>query len=132
MTTAVLSPQDYIRQHNLVGIRAGQNRSAFLDIWMVIVDDRIFARSWGLAERSWFNAFTADPLGAIRCGDQVVPVRALIPADLPQLNARISQAYLDKYDSGANSPYAQGIVRPEHVARTMELVPLPAGSLAGS
>jgi hypothetical protein len=128
----MFSPLDYIRQHNLIGLRAGQNRSSFLEIWMVVVDHRIFARSWGLAEKSWFNAFSADPLGAIRCGDQVVPVRAVVPADLPQLNSRISQAYLDKYDSGANSPYAQGIIRPEHVARTMELVPLSTDPLTNS
>ncbi|MBC6608176.1 DUF2255 family protein [Hymenobacter sp. BT188] len=124
MTSTALSPQEYIRQHNLIGIRAGQERPSFLNIWMVVVDDRIFARSWGLAEKSWFTTFMADPLGAIRCGDQVVPVRAVVPTDLLQLNERISQAYLDKYDSGANSPYAQGIIQPEHVAHTVELVPL--------
>ncbi|WP_044512866.1 DUF2255 family protein [Hymenobacter sp. DG25B] len=123
---------DYIRQHNLIGIRAGQDRATFLSIWMVVVNNRIFTRSWGLAEKSWFNTFLENPTGAIRCGEEVVPVRAVVPPDLAHLNERISQAYLAKYDAGANSPYAQGITQPQHVARTLELVVLPAASPASS
>ncbi|WP_400191009.1 DUF2255 family protein [Hymenobacter sp. B81] len=116
---------DYIRHHNLIGLRAGRHRASFLDIWMVVVDDRIFVRSWGLAERGWYHAFLADSQGAIRCGEAMLPVRAQVPADLVDLSPRISQAYLAKYDAGANSYYAQGITRPEHVARTLELLPQP-------
>lgn len=121
---------DYIRQHNLIGIRAGQDRPTFLPIWMVVVDNRVFARSWGLAEKSWFNSFMENPAGAIRCGEEMIPVRAVVPSDLAQLTERISQAYLDKYNAGANSPYAQGITQPEHVARTLELVVEPTDSPA--
>ncbi|ALD21337.1 DUF2255 family protein [Hymenobacter sp. DG25A] len=120
----------YISQHNLIGIRAGQDRPTFLSIWMVVVDDRIFARSWGLAEKSWFNTFMENPAGAIRCGEVVIPVRAVVPSDLARLNERISQAYLAKYDAGANSPYAQGIIQPQHVARTLEFVVEPTASPA--
>jgi hypothetical protein len=51
---------DYIKTNNLIGIKAGENRSAFLEIWMVTVNDRVFARSWGLAEKSWYNSFLQD------------------------------------------------------------------------
>jgi hypothetical protein len=110
--------------NNLTGIRAGLEREGFLDIWMVVVDNRIFARSWGLSEKSWYRAFEKNPEGAIRAGVDIVRIRALIPSDLIGLNERISQAYLDKYNKGENAPYALGIIKPEHEARTMEFVPV--------
>ena len=89
---------------------------------MVSLDGRIFARSWGLSERSWYSTFLREPIGAIRCGEQVFAVQARIPDDVEAQTPRISQAYRDKYTSEHNRPYAEGIVRPEHVERTMELV----------
>ena len=49
MNTAI----QYINSHNLIGIKAGKERETFLEIWMVTVENRIFARSWGFAEKSW-------------------------------------------------------------------------------
>ena len=34
----------------------------------------------------------------------------------------VHRAYLDKYDSGENSFYANGIIKEKHVAKTMEFV----------
>ncbi|MGB4843960.1 MAG: hypothetical protein WBP16_05800 [Ferruginibacter sp.] len=36
---------NFIQTNNLIGIKAGKERTSFLDIWMVVVDNRIFARS---------------------------------------------------------------------------------------
>ena len=115
---------DYINSHNLTGIKAGKNREKFLNIWMVTVGNRIFARSWGFAERSWYNTFLTDPMGEIQCGDEVFNIKAEIPHDLKELNSFIDQAYLTKYDSGDNSPYAQGIIQKEHAEKTMEIIVL--------
>ncbi len=113
---------NFIRSNNLIGIRAGKERENFLDIWMVVIDDRIFARSWGLSERSWFDTFKKDSSGAIRCAGQIIPVTAVVPSDIDSLNEKISQAYLKKYNSGSNAPYALGIIEARHVAKTMEFV----------
>jgi len=115
---------DKIKTNSLTGIRAGNTRDSFLDIWMVVVDNRIFARSWGLSERSWYSQFLTDPSGAIRCGEHIVPILARVPDDVLQLTDRINQAYLEKYNKGDNAVYAQGIIRPEHIAKTMEFVPV--------
>jgi hypothetical protein len=114
----------YINTHNLIGIKAGKERDTYLNIWMVTYDDRIFARSWGLAERSWYNTFKQDETGEIKCGDKVYKIKAVVPLDLDRINENISQAYLTKYDSGANSYYAQGITKPEHASETMEFIPV--------
>lgn len=115
-------PVKYINSHNLIGIKAGSERETFLEIWMVTVDKRIFARSWGFAEKSWYNTFLKDENGQIQCGDQIFNIKAKIPDDLDDLNDKINKAYLDKYNSGENSFYAIGITEQNHVEKTMEFV----------
>ncbi|WP_225000187.1 DUF2255 family protein [Cesiribacter sp. SM1] len=125
-TTDVIS---YINSNNLVGIRGGSKPREFLYIWMVVVANRIFVRSWGLSERSWYTAFLEEGTGAIKCGETEVAVRGIIPADIAVLGPKINEAYLQKYTSEHNRPYANGIVQPAHMAKTLELVPLAAGNI---
>lgn len=113
---------DFINTNNLIGLKAGKERDKFLNIWMVVVDERIFARSWGFAERSWYNTFLKDPDGELKCGDTIVSIEARIPEDMDDLSERINKAYLDKYNYGDNSKYALGIVEPAHIEKTMEFV----------
>ncbi|REC42689.1 DUF2255 family protein [Chryseobacterium pennipullorum] len=112
----------YIKTNTIIGVKAGQQRSEFLEIWMVEVRNRIFARSWGLAERSWYTAFLEDPSGEIRCGEVIYPIKAVIPEDINDLANEINQAYLAKYNTGHNIPYSQGIIREKHMAKTMEFI----------
>lgn len=114
----------YIRTNSLAGVRGGAHPRDFLDIWMVIVDERIFARSWSLSARSWFTAFVQEGVGAIRCGDQVVEVRGRQITGNDPLQARISAAYLEKYTSEHNKPYAVGITQAPHLEATMEFLPI--------
>lgn len=112
----------FIKHNNLIGLRAGTQRQTFLDIWMVVVEGRIFARSWGLAERSWYNTFLEEPIGAIKCNEDIFPIQAVIPNDNELLKEKINLAYLTKYNSEHNIPYAKGIIADQHVERTMEFI----------
>ncbi|WP_223607978.1 DUF2255 family protein [Chryseobacterium sp. OSA05B] len=113
---------DYINSHNLTEIKAGPDRTTFLEIWMVTVKDRIFARSWGLAEKSWYNTFLEDQEGQIRCGDEIFNIKALVPDDLKELSSDINVAYLTKYNTATNLKYSKGIVEQKHVDKTMEFI----------
>ena len=113
---------EYIRTHNLIGIKAGSERPGFLEIWMVVVQNRIFARSWGLAEKSWYNSFLKCPAGQLQGGDAIYIIKAAIPKDIEELTDKINQAYLTKYNSGRNRKYATGIIEEKHIERTMEFV----------
>ncbi|MFS4472966.1 DUF2255 family protein [Chryseobacterium sp. T20] len=113
---------NYIQNHTIIGIKAGHQRPEFLEIWMVVVQNRIFARSWGLAERSWYNTFLENSAGEIQCGKTIYPIEALIPDDINTLTEEINQAYLTKYNSDHNIPYSQGIIQEKHVAKTMEFI----------
>lgn len=121
MTSSII---DYINTNNLIGIKAGREREHFLNIWMVAVQNRICARSWGLAERSWYNTFLKDHNGEIKCGEEIIKIKVIIPADIEEINPLISDAYLKKYDEGKNSFYAKGIIKDEHLAKTMEIIPI--------
>ncbi|WP_454045830.1 DUF2255 family protein [Chryseobacterium sp. Marseille-Q8038] len=113
---------DYIQNNTIIGIKAGNQRPEFLEIWMVVVQNRIFARSWGLARRSWYNTFLENSAGEILCGETTYAIKALVPEDISDLTEEINQAYLTKYNSDHNSPYSQGIVQDKHIARTMEFI----------
>jgi len=110
----------YINTHNLTGIKAGKERETFLEIWMVVVNERIFARSWGLAEKSWYNTFLKEPEGQIRCGDEIFNIKAAVPDDITDLTSKINEAYLTKYNTDSNIEYSRGIIREQHISRTME------------
>lgn len=112
----------YINTHSIIRIKAGEERTTFLEIWMVTVNNRIFARSWGLAEKSWYHTFLKDPKGEIRCGEEIVAIKALIPEDIKDLTAEINKAYLTKYNTPQNLTYSKGIIREKHVEKTMEFI----------
>lgn len=75
-----------------------------------------------MAEKSWYNAFKQNAQGFIKCGENIFEIKAVIPDASQTLTNKINRAYLDKYDSGENSFYANGIVKEEHVHKTMEFV----------
>ncbi|ANF52581.1 hypothetical protein A0O34_19590 [Chryseobacterium glaciei] len=113
---------DYIKTYNLIGIKAGANRSTFLEIWMVVVNDRVFARSWGLAEKSWYNSFLQDSKGQIQCGEFIFNIKAIVPINNDQITEAINNEYLTKYNSGHNIEYAEGIIQTKHIEKTMEFI----------
>jgi hypothetical protein len=96
----------------------------FLKIWIVEVEGRLFARSWDLSERSWFTAFLEEGVGVIKCGDEEIEVSGRKVENAPLLQEKISAAYLAKYTTEENKPYAIGISRPQHLEATMEFLPL--------
>ncbi|PKV66357.1 DUF2255 family protein [Pontibacter ramchanderi] len=111
----------HLEENTLTGIKAGKARSTFLNIWMVNVEGRIFARSWGKSERSWFTTLLEEKEGQIKFGERVVNVIG-IPCKDPSLNRQIDQAYRKRYTTPENLPYAIGITQPEYTDYTMEFL----------
>jgi hypothetical protein len=105
-------------------VRAGKDRDKFTGIWMVVVKDRIFGRSYYGAERSWYTTLLNGENGDIKCGKEIVPIRGLKPADINIINKAINKAYEKKYLVKAyNKKWTDGLAEPERVARTMEFIP---------
>ena len=66
-----------IRDGKILGIRAGMKPHRIIGIWSVVVENRVFVRSWSLKERSWYRAFLEEPVGAIEVDGREIPVRAV-------------------------------------------------------
>ncbi len=111
-----------IREGQMLAIRAG-GEHRFIKIWAVVVEDRVFVRSWSLKPRSWYRTFLQEPRGAILLGGREVPVRA-IQTRSERLKDKVDQAYLEKYHTPGSVKYARDLGRAKSRATTTELVPL--------
>jgi hypothetical protein len=112
-----------IRASQIVGIRAGTRPHRFIGIWAVVVEGRVFVRSWSLKPRSWFRTFLDEPRGALQVAGREVAVRA-VRTRSERLKDAVSRAYLEKYDTPGSVKYARDLGRAKSRATTTELVPL--------
>jgi hypothetical protein len=117
-----------IAESKILGIRAGSGDHHFIGVWVVVVDGRVFIRSWGLKRRSWYNAFLERPMGTIQVGDRELRVRAI--TDLPErIKAAVDAAYAEKYDTPGAIKYVKGFARSKRRRdTTTELLPALAPS----
>jgi len=107
----------------MLRIRAGRQPHRFIGIWVVVVEGRVFVRSWSIKPRSWYRTFLKAPVGAIEVDGREIAVRA-VPARSERLRDAIDQAYLEKYNTRASLKYARDLGRQKSRATTTELVPL--------
>lgn len=114
---------DAIRQGKIIGIRAGSAPHRFIGIWAVVVEGRVFVRSWSMKPRSWYRTFLEEPRGSIQVLDQEIPVRA-VHTRSERLKRAVSRAYLEKYNTPGSIKYAQDMGRAKSRATTTELLPL--------
>ena len=104
-------------------IRAGSGDHRFISIWVVVVKDRVFVRSWSLKPDGWYRTFLAQPCGVIRVDERDIPVRAVRTRDKRILDG-IDRAYLQKYNTPGAIKYAQDLGSPKSRSATIELRPL--------
>ncbi len=112
-----------IRDGHILGIRAGTQPHRFIGIWAVVVEGRVFVRSWSLKPRSWYRTFLEEPRGAIQVGEREIVVRA-VHTRSERLKDAISRAYLQKYHTPGSIKYARDLGRAKSRATTTELVPV--------
>lgn len=113
-----------VRQRQITGVCAGKERSKFTGIWMVVIADRIFARPYFMAERSWYNTFLFDKHGSIRCGNTQVAVAGVKARHDDHLMESINESYSRKYGlKESNNKWITGLAHPDRVARTIEFLP---------
>ena len=106
-----------------LGIQAGSQGHRFIRIWVVVVEGRVFVRSWSLKPHGWYRAFLKEPTGIIKVDSREFPVRA-VQTRSNRLKDAIDRAYLDKYSVPVSmKKYALDLGRAESRASTTELVP---------
>src|SRR5919201_3467453 len=112
-----------IRASNILRIRAGTQPHRFIGIWAVVVEGRVFVRSWSLKPRSWYRTFLEEPRGVVQVGGREIAVRA-VRTRSERLKDAVDRAYLEKYDTPGSIKYARDLGRAKSRATTTELVPL--------
>ena len=106
----------------ILGIRAGRAAHRVIGIWAVVVEGRVFVRSWSLKPRSWWRTFLEDPRGIIEVGGRTIPVRAVQTRSL-RLKDAVDRAYLEKYHTPGSLKFARDLGRKKSRETTTELVP---------
>jgi len=109
------------RKAKIMGVRAGTEHR-YTGVWVVVVDDRIFARSWSDKPTGWFRAFKKEPTGSIQLGDREIPVRAK-PVRSTRLRDAVTVAFAEKYNTKGSRKWVEGFEEPERVLTTLEFVP---------
>ena len=110
----------HLKQHNYVEIKGGLDRITFLEIWMVAVGERVFARSWNKSERSWFTAFLETGVGELKYGQTVLSVSGVKVEKEDKIQPFVHDAYRKRFTEKENIYYVDGITQPEYEAYTME------------
>lgn len=112
-----------IRDGKILRLRAGTQPHRFIGIWAVVVEGRVFVRSWSLKPRSWYRTFLEEPTGAIQVDGREIAVRA-VRTRSERLKDAVDRAYLAKYHTPGSVKYAQDLGSEKSRATTTELVPL--------
>lgn len=107
----------------ILGVRAGaRSTHRFVGIWPVVIDGRVFGRSWSLKANGWYRTFLADPLGTVQVGGRNIRVRA-VPVRSERIRDAMERAYAEKYPTPGSQKYVRGFRTKRRREATMEFVP---------
>ena len=112
-----------LHKDKILGLRAGKESAhKVIGVWFVVVEGRVFVRSWGLKPRSWWRTFLEDPYGSLFVGEKELPIRA-VQTRSEHLKDLVSQAYKEKYNTPGSVQYVKDMSRKKSRDTTTELVP---------
>ena len=99
-----------IRDAKILGIRAGTKPHRFIGIWAVVVENRVFVRSWGLKASGWYRALLKEPVALIQVDEEEIPVRAVFTRS-ERLKKLVDRAYAEKFNTPGSRHFVQGFAR---------------------
>jgi hypothetical protein len=107
----------------IIGIRAGSTSDhRFVGIWAVVIDGRVFARSWKQAAGGWYRTFADDPRGTIEVAGRQIRVHA-VPVRSERIRDEVERRYAQKYPTRGSSKYVRGFRTTRRRETTVEFVP---------
>jgi hypothetical protein len=115
-----------IHKDRILGIRAGRNSDhRVIGIWVVVVNRRVFVRSYTMKPGGWWRMFLEDPQGEIFLSKRKrgIKVRA-VQTRSEKLKDAVSVAYKEKYNTPGSVGYVEEMSRKPLRDTTTELVPV--------
>jgi hypothetical protein len=111
-----------LRNGKILGIRAGSGSThRVIGIWVVVVEGRVFVRSWSMKPRSWWRTFLEDPYGSMFVGEREFRIRA-VRTRSERLKDLVSAAYKEKYNTPGSVQYVKDMSKKRSRDTTTELV----------
>jgi len=105
----------------ILGVRAGTEHR-YTGVWVVVVENRAFLRSWNDKPTGWFRAFRDNPRGTIRVGEREIPVRGRLTTS-ERLQESVTAAYAEKYNTKGSQKWVRGFAEKHRMDTTLELLP---------
>jgi hypothetical protein len=112
-----------IRDAKILGVRAGTKPHRVIGIWAVVVEGRVFVRSYTLKPRSWYRTFLEEPRGIIVINNRKVRVRPFFTRS-ERLKKAVDRAYAKKYNTPGSLHFVKGFKVKKRRDTTTELAPL--------
>jgi hypothetical protein len=112
-----------IRDGKILGIRAGTRPHRIIGIWAVVVEGRVFVRSYSLKPRSWWRTFQKEPRGIIEVNGKQIKVRPVFTRS-ERLKKLVDRAYAEKFPTPGSRVFVEGFKEKQRRETTTELVPL--------
>ena len=105
----------------ILGVRSGDEHR-HTGVWVVVVEGRVFVRSWNDKPTGWYRALADEPRGSLTVGEREVAIRAR-GVRSERLRHAVSAAYAEKYATKASQKWVRGFATAKREATTLELVP---------
>ena len=109
------------RSAKILGVRAGTEHR-YTGVWVVVVDGRVFARSWNDKPTGWCQAFRKASSGMVQVGDLELAVRGKLVRSA-RLRDAVTAAFGEKYPTKGSRKWVEGFAEPERVVNTIEFIP---------
>jgi hypothetical protein len=110
-------------ESKIVGVRAGaRSDHRFVGVWAIVVNGRVFARSWTQKPGGWYRTLLEDPLGTLQVGKRRIRIRA-IRARSERVRDAVERAYAAKYPTPGSARYVRGFRTPRRRQTTIEFLP---------
>lgn len=112
---------EQFRKAKIMGVRAGTEHK-FTGVWVVVVDDRVFARTWNDKPAGWFQAFRKEPSGMVQIDELELKVRGRVVRSA-RLRDAVTLAYGEKYPTKGSRKWVEGFADASRVVNTIEFIP---------
>ena len=113
-----------IHKERILGIRAGSDSThRIIGIWAVVVNGRVFVRSYTMKPRSWWRTFLEDPHGEIFAANRKRGIKVhAVQVKSEKMKEAVSAAYKEKYNTPGSIGYVAEMSRSLSRDTTTELV----------